>query len=273
MKLIGNQISYDIVDPNFEKWDYWQTSDPLITTNPSHLFMTWMNLSTGEKFTCVDNTTDANVWQGNLGTLIAYEVLDILSDGSCTALYSLGANAKDKSGSFDGTDYGVVGYDGIGAYYSSNSYMLFPLATRLASAGFAISFWSRDNGRLQYRSDGNGNNLEMLPSSMTAYSNSTNYTMYSLTDLTRYRHIIFNIVSDTSIQIFVDGVLVHTETVSSMNDLFDNEGRLGVRELDTGALAGYQSGYVSNLRIFSKDLTSDECLYLNTAEKAKYEQT
>lgn len=71
MTLLGNQISYEHVDANELKWDYWQTSDPLVTTNPSHLFMVWMNLSTGEKFTCIDNTVGANVWEGNLGTTVS----------------------------------------------------------------------------------------------------------------------------------------------------------------------------------------------------------
>jgi hypothetical protein len=116
MELIGNQISYDIVDPNFEKWDYWQTSDPLNTTNPSHLFMTWMNLSTGEKFTCIDNTIDANVWIGNLGTVVYGGLFDFgdmteVDEGSALSVTSNKITASNWVNRQDQTylyrDYGA----------------------------------------------------------------------------------------------------------------------------------------------------------------------
>jgi len=82
MKFLGNQISYEFVDHYLIKWDYKETTDPATTTNPAHLFAVWMNLTSGEKFTCIDNTVGANVWEGNQGTRVPfpYAGLTLLHD-------------------------------------------------------------------------------------------------------------------------------------------------------------------------------------------------
>lgn len=62
MKYIGNQPGIEIVQSYSDKWDYINASDPAADTNPSSLYATWLNISTGASFVCLDNTTDANVW-------------------------------------------------------------------------------------------------------------------------------------------------------------------------------------------------------------------
>jgi hypothetical protein len=51
-----------------QRFDYEETSDPLVTTNPPCVPVTWMNLTTGELFICTDNTIDSNVWVGQIET-------------------------------------------------------------------------------------------------------------------------------------------------------------------------------------------------------------
>ena len=50
--------------------DYTQTSDPLVSTNPSSLGATWINTTSGEIFVCKDITTGENEWLGTAGTLV-----------------------------------------------------------------------------------------------------------------------------------------------------------------------------------------------------------
>ena len=49
-------------------WDYDEATDPLVTTNPITMPVTWVNKTSGELFVCIDNTPDSNVWVGQAGT-------------------------------------------------------------------------------------------------------------------------------------------------------------------------------------------------------------
>lgn len=55
--------------PN-KQFDYVNTTDPAITTNPEHTGASWLNMTTGELFFCLDNTVDDNAWRGALGTQV-----------------------------------------------------------------------------------------------------------------------------------------------------------------------------------------------------------
>ena len=52
---------------------FWhiETSDPTTSVNDKLLFTTWLNTTTSEIFVCTDNTVDANVWVGQLGTTVS----------------------------------------------------------------------------------------------------------------------------------------------------------------------------------------------------------
>ena len=71
MKYIGNPPPLEI-DQAFstDRWDYVMTGNPAVDTNPSSYPVTWLNLTTGEEFICIDNTVGVNVWKGTLGTTI-----------------------------------------------------------------------------------------------------------------------------------------------------------------------------------------------------------
>jgi|GEM_PF-3107823 len=47
-----------------------EASNPLTTTNPTNIGDIWVNSQSGEIFTCTDNTTDTNVWEGTNGTTV-----------------------------------------------------------------------------------------------------------------------------------------------------------------------------------------------------------
>ncbi|OQY18134.1 MAG: hypothetical protein B6I36_07685 [Desulfobacteraceae bacterium 4572_35.1] len=59
------------VDAKAGGFDFTETTNPLITTNPA-ADATWINNVSGEIFVCTDATTDQNTWIGQLGTVVEY---------------------------------------------------------------------------------------------------------------------------------------------------------------------------------------------------------
>jgi len=68
MSYIGNRPTLNIVQSYSDRWDYINTGNPAVDTNPSSVGDTWLNSTTGEEFVCTDVTAGANVWRGSLGT-------------------------------------------------------------------------------------------------------------------------------------------------------------------------------------------------------------
>lgn len=84
-------------------FDYVESFPPSVDTNPAKDNPLWLDTSTGEIFVCVDNTTGANVWAGQYGTVIAY-----FDDGS--AIDGLTYAAMVSAGNYDATtDTGYFG--------------------------------------------------------------------------------------------------------------------------------------------------------------------
>ena len=45
-----------------------EPTNPAIDSNPPMIPFMWLNSVSGELFSCLDNTTDTNIWIGTLGT-------------------------------------------------------------------------------------------------------------------------------------------------------------------------------------------------------------
>lgn len=171
------------------------------------------------------------------------------------------SQANDWTTDYDSTAYNGVVFDDICTTFDGvNDYILLPTTAKYASDGFSFSVWLNNIGTtslLQYRSSGNGNNIEVGPTQIRIYSNGS--TVYSSTySTTSWRHFIINVRSDTVVDIYIDGILFDTLSPSVMDNQFDNEFRVGVRELDTGSLSGYATGSVANIRHYNKVLTQSE---------------
>lgn len=69
--MIGNELNFTQEDVWAHKFDYVQEGNPSITVNPPQQGMNALNVLTGELFFCIDNTRNANVWNGQLGTVIS----------------------------------------------------------------------------------------------------------------------------------------------------------------------------------------------------------
>lgn len=67
MRYIGNSPGLTQVP---SPYDRHEMTSPTTNVNPEEYPTSWVNTLTGERFVCIDNTVDANVWVGNLGTTI-----------------------------------------------------------------------------------------------------------------------------------------------------------------------------------------------------------
>ena len=70
MNYIGNIPELNVVHTDSDRYDYVFSSNPTISTNPSTLYATWLNIMTGELFICRDNTMGGNIWIGQAGTSV-----------------------------------------------------------------------------------------------------------------------------------------------------------------------------------------------------------
>ena len=67
MKYVGNSPGMIQVPSPFETQE---PANPTVDVNPDEYPKSWLNVVTRERFACIDNTWDANVWVGNQGTII-----------------------------------------------------------------------------------------------------------------------------------------------------------------------------------------------------------
>lgn len=68
---MGNPRRIVLAQESLPVANYEYASNPLITSNPKYSPCSWLNTVSGELFICIDNTTNSNVWIGQLGTTIS----------------------------------------------------------------------------------------------------------------------------------------------------------------------------------------------------------
>lgn len=69
MSKFGNiVIGAEIVEhPILARYDYVASGLPQSDTNPDHLYASWLDLDTGEVWTCTSNIRNSNIWTSNIG--------------------------------------------------------------------------------------------------------------------------------------------------------------------------------------------------------------
>lgn len=87
-----------------KQYDYFKPGLPTLDVNPDKVGATWLALSIGILFVCIDNTTDANIWRGSNGQYIEPVPSDpwyqqgIYSGGTATDISGNGRNCTVVSG-------------------------------------------------------------------------------------------------------------------------------------------------------------------------------
>lgn len=84
MNYVGNIPEQNVIHTTMDRYDYVSPENPTIDVDPSTLYTTWLNVSTGELFVCRSNEVGLNMWIGQLGTTIGQLPLEGL-------VYSMGA--------------------------------------------------------------------------------------------------------------------------------------------------------------------------------------
>ena len=98
-------------------WDYTETTNPLITTNPTKDNALWKNTTTGEFFVCIDKTVDANHWMGSNETEVKVAPvepshrIDIFSDNSAIGLFELNGDLIDTGGVVNSAERGHITFE------------------------------------------------------------------------------------------------------------------------------------------------------------------
>lgn len=63
MKYLGNQPGIELVQSYENGFDYLVAGAPSVSTNPDSLYATWLDITTGVVYVCIDNTPGANIWK------------------------------------------------------------------------------------------------------------------------------------------------------------------------------------------------------------------
>ena len=242
--------------------NYTEATDPLVTTNPPAVGVTWANTTSGEIFQCIGKTTNANHWIGTAGTevktLSTISVVDIFGDNSAISLYQFETDFSDTGGgvsiapngtTIEATDtaFGsksakVTGSDDMSVNTGSDNIKTISLWYKF------ISFASNDNYLLSYNDSGNT-------------LNRISFANYSGT-------VKFNI-NGSSTGVY-DGVpFVNNDSIPNNNITSgwhhfvfnisqDDRNDMDIGSYLTGNDSANANGYFDQIRLFNRALTSDE---------------
>lgn len=70
MNYIGNKPTIELTNLTRSFWNYISPINPTTSINPSSPYNKFLNSTSGEEFVCIDNTINANIWKGQLGTTV-----------------------------------------------------------------------------------------------------------------------------------------------------------------------------------------------------------
>ena len=231
MKYLGNSPPLDITTYDAERYDYVFYGNPTDSVNPSCLYATWLNASTGEVFVCRDNTVDQNVWTGQLGTLIkTVGFLSFVGASSHSvalpAIYSLGTGDFTIESKIRTTD---VGFN----YFISNKNNF--------TGNFVRIGLGNADGTIRFYVEGtDGTNSER---NTTAEYNDDEWHHVAVTR------------TGTTMEIFVDGFVVYTSSSIVSGD-FGGATNWYLGQSGTGS--SYFTGDLAMVRVWSKVLSQYE---------------
>lgn len=124
-------------------YTYVYSGDPTITTNPELIGASWLNITTGNVFHCMDNTVDANVWRGK------YWIEPMPTDPYYLQGPYSGGQATDISGNArhitvaSGGAYSKTAPNGDTLYGCTlaGANQTTGMGSKTFSGGFTVSFW------------------------------------------------------------------------------------------------------------------------------------
>lgn len=223
-----------------------------------------------------------------VGVELTNNIHDVFGDGSIMATYQLNGNANDLGGNFNGTPTNVTYGDGkfgqAGNFNGSNGYVtLTGTAANIANIGLndiTISCWAKTNSiapmsQIEARqTNGNGFGLTTYltpgyPSFYVGDKQSTDYHVPNNTvsvDDNQWHHIVGVRRNTTTLELYIDNILVGTKIIPSVNITVDRNYIIGAGY--GFELVGYYfNGSIDQVRIFNRALTQSEINILYTESK------
>jgi len=234
----------------------------------------WKNTTTGEVFVCTDDTTNKNIWVGQLGTKITpinNNTVDVFGDGSGLYLYPLDGDTNDASGTNNGQGNNIIYIDGkynqAGSFNGNDSYFY----TNCTNSERTTTMWIKPkdvskNGCFigdttsVNAASGNRSNciwIENNKIKLYYYDGSTHTVTgnINIDQADEYYFITFYL-SESNIKVYVNGKL----------DLDINSSKIvvdGYKYTQYGSgvpntYVSYFNGDIDQIRVFNRELTEDE---------------
>jgi hypothetical protein len=266
--MIGKELPVSIRDG--AQFDYVNPANPTISVNPMKSWATWLNVTTGELFICVVNTTDNNEWSGQHGTYTIREptspyfiqgeydgskVLDISGNGRDIAVsggYNYGykdLHAVHLDGANNTTGMGSVDFldVSISFWFRSENTAL--------KRWLSIGTWANSGTLLFYNVDYGMKGCVALPNDAAQIGSG------SALPLTGLQHIcLIRDSGNSKSKMYCNGSFVAEDT--------DPDSTTHIAgPLTIGDSADSAKGVVADLRIYDRVLTDDEILALYKLHK------
>jgi len=273
-----------ITQPGF---DYVVPANPTVSVNPDRPFVTWLNRATGELFVCRDNTFGANVWVGQMGTVVptpeddpyANDVKILLPFGTAAAGWDDFSNngyAGTPSGgavisSFNSMGFAkpnrFSGYNTSGYFDGSSDWVTYSGLTDLdlGSNDFTLEVWAcftqGSTGadypcicskRYDYTSGHTFSLFQYRSSGLVRFAfgdtSNTNYLLDSTTICRwRFHHIAVTRTGNV-FRLFIDGIVEAELTAAIALQTCSTPFRVSAYNNTPGSSSYYQ-GFIQDLRL------------------------
>jgi len=258
-------------------------NNPTVTENLP-VGTVWINDDTGEIFVCIDDTTDHNKWQGQIGTFIPSSTLgivDIFGDNSGVVLYQFDSNADDTGGQYNGTPHSITyengKFDKCSDYNGNDSYVDTNFKTSNLNNTYSISAWVKrlttntqdavytetkatNNSygtHINFKGDGTSISAGHFKNVGGDFDNVGGDISGYISSMTDWIHIVFTRDNGNEHKLYINGQLFNTVSCANVTNGSSYTGKLGANP-DYTAMNRYLKGSIDQVRIFNRPLTDSE---------------
>jgi len=269
-------------------FDYTETTKPTPKTNPNKKYATWLDLSTGVIWVCVDNTKDKNKWvseKGSLSVGASFGKVDIFNDGSCIFFAPLTSNENELVNNIPVKFSGNITFDkSLGALNNSknNTNAINYKNVNIPTTEFTISCFLKETKKtntsivtaVEFRQNfptiyaGGGSKDRKI--SFGSKDGADGLGVVEV-DFGKMYHVVYMVkkIDDNKTKVigYLNGKKVIEETRNTSISTRNNERILLFQEADgtddNGWDKGFDAnqcfiGYIKHLRIFNRLLTENE---------------
>ncbi len=238
----------------------------------------WLNKVTGELFTCMDSTTDKNVWRGTGSSGSVRPVppankFDFFDDGTTLSCYHMNGNSLDAGGKYPGKDSGITyiaGLDGECAKSSSKGTIeIKDIPINDNTPAVTIACWMKWNGSSSTMPFGfKDTSLYTYRGDIGFYTSSNDLTGFNFSEYQNkwvYSIVVFK--RDTLGSIYLDG---DVQSLGSIKGSFNTTKSKVDNKFNIFGMTSSKNyrdfGCIERLRIITREITSEEARLMTESE-------